>query len=118
MISVFSIHNRASSVLNNNAKLYGANNALDNQNESTSWYSDGNSDGDAEHSYIVNFHRKVTISSIGLQFQGGFVYFFDEFSRLSIFTVSSLFPYTSKRKCQHFYPVHQLVLPQSKKINT
>lgn len=73
MIFVFSIHNRASSVLNNNAKLYGANNALDNQNESTSWYSDGNSDGDAEHSYIVNFHRKVTISSIGLQFQGGFV---------------------------------------------
>ena len=59
--------------MNNNAKLYGANNALDNKNESTCWNSDGQADGDTEHSFIINFHRRVRISSISLQFQGGFV---------------------------------------------
>jgi len=63
---------RASSVLNNNSKLYGANNALDNKNESTCWNSEGQGDGSIEHSFIVNFHRRVKISSIALQFQGGF----------------------------------------------
>ena len=63
---------RASSVLNKN-KIYGANNALDNQNESTCWNSDGQADGNTEHSFIVNFHRSVSVSSISLQFQGGFV---------------------------------------------
>ena len=59
-------------MLNKN-KLYSANNALDNKNESTCWNSDGQADGNTEHSFIVNFHRNVQISSISLQFQGGFV---------------------------------------------
>jgi hypothetical protein len=59
--------------LNGNAKLYGANNALDTENESNSWYSDGQADGNTEHSYIVDFHRDVKIKSISLLFQGGFV---------------------------------------------
>jgi len=63
----------ASSILNNNGRLYGANNALDYQNESSCWNSDGQADGNTEHSFIVNFHRSVKVSSIGLQFQGGFV---------------------------------------------
>jgi F5/8 type C domain. len=63
----------ASSTLNNNSRLYGASNALDNKNESSCWNSDGQAEGDTEHSFIVNFHRNVRISSLGLQFQGGFV---------------------------------------------
>jgi len=64
---------KASSVLNKDAKQYGANNALDNKNESTCWNSDGQADGSTEHSFIVNFHRRVNIACIALQFQGGFV---------------------------------------------
>lgn len=64
---------KASSVLNNNAKLYGANNALDHQNESSCWNSEGRADGNTEHSFVVYFNRHVQISCIGLQFQGGFV---------------------------------------------
>lgn len=59
--------------MNGNTKLYGANNALDTQNESNSWYSDGQADGNTEHSYTVDFHRDVKIKSISLLFQGGFV---------------------------------------------
>mmetsp|Transcript_19009 Transcript_19009/g.27751 ORF Transcript_19009/g.27751 Transcript_19009/m.27751 type:complete len:168 (-) Transcript_19009:48-551(-) len=63
---------KASSVLNKNAKLYGAMNALDIKNESSCWNSEGTADGQIQHSYIINFHRRVKISSISLQFQGGF----------------------------------------------
>ncbi len=70
--TVLATHCRASSVLNKN-KMYAANNALDITNESTCWNSDGQADGNAEHSFIVTFHRNVSVSSISLQFQGGFV---------------------------------------------
>jgi len=48
-------------------------NALDTKNESSSWYSEGTADGNTEHSFLINFHRHVKISSISLLFQGGFV---------------------------------------------
>mmetsp|Transcript_8545 Transcript_8545/g.10801 ORF Transcript_8545/g.10801 Transcript_8545/m.10801 type:complete len:156 (+) Transcript_8545:102-569(+) len=62
---------KASSVLNKNNKLYGPMNALDTSKQST-WYSDGQSDGNVELSFVVNFHRPVIIEEIRLQFQGGF----------------------------------------------
>jgi hypothetical protein len=48
-------------------------NALDVGNESSCWNSDGQSDGATVHSFILNFHRRIKLSSISLQFQGGFV---------------------------------------------
>lgn len=62
----------ASSVLNKNAKLYGPMNALDTKNESSCWNSDGQADGEIENSFVVNFHRKVLVEEIRIQFQGGF----------------------------------------------
>jgi hypothetical protein len=47
--------------------------ALDVENESSCWNSDGQADGAIIHSFILNFHRRVKLSSISLQFQGGFV---------------------------------------------
>ena len=60
-------------MLNKNAKLYGPMNALDATSESTCWNSDGETDGNIEHSFVVNFHRSVLVDEIKIQFQGGFV---------------------------------------------
>lgn len=64
---------KASSVLKKNVKMYGPMNALDFENESSCWNSDGQADGATVHSFILNFHRQVQLSSISFQFQGGFV---------------------------------------------
>jgi len=48
-------------------------NALDNDNESSCWNSDGDADGDTAISFIVSFHRSVTVKELRIQFQGGFV---------------------------------------------
>jgi hypothetical protein len=70
---------KASSVLNRNVKLYGPMHAIDGSNWDSCWNSDGvqdNDDDDDESSVIyftLLFHRRVTIQSIKIQFQGGFV---------------------------------------------
>lgn len=48
-------------------------NALDNSNESSCWNSDGDADGNTAISFVVSFHRSVTVKEIRIQFQGGFV---------------------------------------------
>jgi len=48
-------------------------NALDINNESSCWNSEGQADGETEHSFIINFHRSIFIEEIRIQFQGGFV---------------------------------------------
>lgn len=48
-------------------------NALDNTNESSCWNSDGDADGNTAISFVLSFHRTVTIQEIRIQFQGGFV---------------------------------------------
>lgn len=64
---------KASSILNKNAKLYGAMNALDVNDESSCYNSDGQSDGKTDTAFTVLFHRNVLLSEIRIQFQGGFV---------------------------------------------
>lgn len=53
--------------------MYGPMNALNFENESSCWNSDGQADGATVHAFILNFHRRVQLSSISFQFQGGFV---------------------------------------------
>ena len=48
-------------------------NALDSNNESSCWNSDGDVDGNTAISFIVSFHRSVIVNEIRIQFQGGFV---------------------------------------------
>jgi len=48
-------------------------NALDNNNESSCWNSDGDADGNTTINFVVSFHRPVTVKEIRIQFQGGFV---------------------------------------------
>ena len=65
---------KASSVLNKNTGLYGAQHMLDTKNCSSCWNSDGNN---KPKIIVINFNRKVDLchkdSCIKIQFQGGFV---------------------------------------------
>lgn len=48
-------------------------NALDINNESTCWNSDGQADGEFDNFFVISFHRRVCVEEIRIQFQGGFV---------------------------------------------
>ena len=48
-------------------------NALDTENGSSCYNSDGQADGNTDTSFTVTFHRTVSLSEIRIQFQGGFV---------------------------------------------
>lgn len=47
-------------------------NALDVNNASSCWNSDGQADGEIENYFVIHFHRNVCIKEIKIQFQGGF----------------------------------------------
>ena len=75
---LYSSH-RASSVLQNNTKVYGPAKALDCENALTSWNSEGSPNGKKESFLIVDFcgggkntNRKVKPEEICIQFQAGF----------------------------------------------
>ena len=61
---------RASSVLQKNAKVYGPAHALDTDNVSSCWNSEGNQ-GDT-HWLSIDFGRTVCVQQIKVQFQAGF----------------------------------------------
>ena len=65
---------RASSILQKNSKLYGPKNALDYENTSTSWNSEGSSSDKTSQltSYVVEFGRLVQPLEFKIQFQAGF----------------------------------------------
>jgi hypothetical protein len=63
---------RASSVLQKNAKVYGPAHALDTENSSSCWNSEGNQ-GDTHWLSIDFGGRTVCIQQIKVQFQAGFV---------------------------------------------
>jgi len=70
---------RASSVLQNNSKVYGAAKALDCENALTSWNSEGSPNGKKENFIIVDFsgggkdpNRVVKPEELCVQFQAGF----------------------------------------------
>eukprot|EP00536_Pseudo-nitzschia_multiseries_P002832 jgi/Psemu1/184420/e_gw1.39.143.1 len=70
---------RASSVLQNNTKVYGPAKALDCDDVLTSWNSEGSPNGKKESFLIIDFcgggkhpNRTVKPSELGLQFQAGF----------------------------------------------
>jgi hypothetical protein len=65
---------RASSVLQRNSKLYGPKHALDCENASTCWNSDGSTPGTTLQpvSFIVDFGRSVHPTDLKLQIQAGF----------------------------------------------
>ena len=70
---------KASSVLQNNTKVYGPTKALDCENALTSWNSEGSPNGKKESFFIVDFsgggkqpNRRVQPVEIGVQFQAGF----------------------------------------------
>jgi len=65
---------RASSVLQRNMKLYGPMNALDTDNSSSCWNSEGSVDSCSDNSswFLVDFKRPVQPSEIRIQFQAGF----------------------------------------------
>mmetsp|Transcript_3520 Transcript_3520/g.9308 ORF Transcript_3520/g.9308 Transcript_3520/m.9308 type:complete len:168 (-) Transcript_3520:390-893(-) len=70
---------KASSVLQNNTKTYGAAKALDCENALTSWNSEGSRNGKNENFLVVDFtgggkhpDRTVKIEELCLQFQAGF----------------------------------------------
>jgi hypothetical protein len=71
---------RASSVLQRNIKLYGPMNALDPNDSSSNWTSEGNnhnnnnnSNSKSIQSFQINFGRQVNPVELRVQFQGGFV---------------------------------------------
>mmetsp|Transcript_8470 Transcript_8470/g.20916 ORF Transcript_8470/g.20916 Transcript_8470/m.20916 type:complete len:169 (-) Transcript_8470:102-608(-) len=70
---------KASSVLQNNTKVYGPAKALDCDDVLTSWNSEGSPNGKKESFLIIDFcgggkhpNRRVKPSEMGLQFQAGF----------------------------------------------
>mmetsp|Transcript_58858 Transcript_58858/g.65841 ORF Transcript_58858/g.65841 Transcript_58858/m.65841 type:complete len:174 (+) Transcript_58858:72-593(+) len=67
---------KASSILQNNKKLYGPANALDYTNTLTSWNSEGNSNGKNKSFIVIDFSggQKRTVNPVELvvQFQAGF----------------------------------------------
>lgn len=67
---------KASSILQNNKKLYGPSNALDYTNTLTSWNSEGNSNGKNESFLVIDFsggqNRTVDPVELVVQFQAGF----------------------------------------------
>lgn len=67
-------HNRASSVLQNNTKEYGASKALDCENALSSWNSEGSPDGKKENCLVIDFGetRTVKAAELSIQFQAGF----------------------------------------------
>ena len=69
-IHLHDVHNSASSVLQKNIKLYGPMNALDVNNGSSSWNSEGNTQN--ETTLTIHFGRDVIPASVRLQFQAGF----------------------------------------------
>ena len=73
------IRNRASSILQEKRKLYGPKNALDYENTSSSWNSEGivngNNNNENEVQYLIigfGLDRRVLPKSIKIQFQAGF----------------------------------------------
>jgi hypothetical protein len=69
-----SIRNRASSVLQKNAKLYGPRNVLDYHNPLSCWNSEGSPQGSAVENWLrIDFGRSVQICELRIQFQAGFV---------------------------------------------
>ena len=62
---------RASSVLQRNVKQYGPMNALNMEDGSSCWYSEGGDDSSTQ-SYTVTFGRKVLPKEVRIQFQAGF----------------------------------------------
>jgi len=70
---------KASSVLQNNTKVYGPAKALDCENALTSWNSEGSPNGKKASFFIVDFsgggkhpNRKVKLEEVCVQFQAGF----------------------------------------------
>jgi len=59
-------------VLQRNTKLYGPLNALDCENSTTSWNSEGNSAGKTSSSFLIDFHEPVIPLELRLQYQAGF----------------------------------------------
>lgn len=64
---------RASSILQRNIKLYGPLNALDYDNSTTCWNSDGSSSGKQKPFFILDFGRAVQPLELRVQFQAGFI---------------------------------------------
>mmetsp|Transcript_97636 Transcript_97636/g.281775 ORF Transcript_97636/g.281775 Transcript_97636/m.281775 type:complete len:140 (-) Transcript_97636:20-439(-) len=64
---------RASSVLQKNSRLYGAANALDLENTTSCWNSDGSPSGKERSHFIIDFGRLVQPKELRIQFQAGFV---------------------------------------------
>ena len=65
---------RASSVLNRDIKRYGPRNALNIDDGSSCWNSDGSSSSSSSSiSFTLNFGRAVEVTELKIQFQGGFV---------------------------------------------
>ncbi len=64
---------RASSVLQKNSKLYGPMNAIDFENSTTCWSSNGSPAGKQPSHYIVDFGRLVEPSELRVQYQAGFI---------------------------------------------
>lgn len=62
--------NRASSILQRNAKVYGPANAL--TADSSCWNSEGDGDDTATHWFRLDFGRVVQPTAVALQFQAGF----------------------------------------------
>ena len=64
---------RASSVQHRNMKEYGPNNALQTDDGSSCWYSDGLSEkASSQQWYAIHFQRSVIPCTLKLQFQAGF----------------------------------------------
>ena len=78
-VSLHRLLRRASSVLQNNTKVYGPAKALDCDDVLTSWNSEGSPNGKKESFLIIDFsgggkhpNRTVKASELGVQFQAGF----------------------------------------------
>jgi hypothetical protein len=70
----FSLDCRASSVLQKNTKVNGPKNALDCENTSSSWNSEGSSSSGAPQAstFILEFAKAIEPCEIRIQFQAGF----------------------------------------------
>lgn len=68
-----SILARASSVLQKNSKWYGPMNALDLENTTTCWNSEGCPSGKQSSQYTLDFGRLVEPVELRIQFQAGFI---------------------------------------------